>query len=191
MTKVVLKEGCGVAITAEPIGPVGAKPKRMPKTISWGRFVQGAATAKPIRAHPTRGSFKTWSCQDNDLCEKQVLSCHLSLAKNVFHLARPEGIPMNCLWLPECDIPDLVEYKTEIGYWKCYPRTCSKGIRGALKWTEIHQLNLCTLSMEMFSCALKLAQRSIWCNAATKENFTECQPDLLWQPTAFDWNSAN
>ena len=93
--------------------------------------------------------------------------------------------------LPECDIPDLVEYKTEIGYWKCYPRTCSKGIRGALKWTEIHQLNLCTLSMEMFSCALKLAQRSIWCNAATKENFTECQPDLLWQPTAFDWNSAN
>ena len=64
--------------------------------------------------------------------------------------------------LPECDIPDLVGYKTEIGYWKCYPRTCSEGIRGALKWTEVHQLNLCTLSMEMFSCALRFWFINSW-----------------------------
>ena len=41
-----------VAIAAKPIG---AHPKTIPKTITSGRFVQGAATAKPIGAHPTSG----------------------------------------------------------------------------------------------------------------------------------------
>ena len=40
---------CGVAIPAKPIR---AHPKTIPKTIPSGRFVQGAATAKPIGAHP-------------------------------------------------------------------------------------------------------------------------------------------
>ncbi len=62
-----------------------------------------------------------------------------------------------------------------------------KDLREAFRWTEIRQLNLCTLSMETFSDALKLSwtertQCGIWCNAATKENPTECQPEWLWQP---------
>ena len=43
-------EGRGVAIAAKPIG---AHPKTILQTIPSGSFVQGAATAKPIEAHPT------------------------------------------------------------------------------------------------------------------------------------------
>ena len=43
-------EGPGVGITAKQIG---AHPKTIPKTIPSARFAQGAATAKPIGAHPT------------------------------------------------------------------------------------------------------------------------------------------
>ena len=49
MTKVVLRGSWGYHHCKTHRGP----PKTIPKTIPWRRFAQGAATAKPIGAHPT------------------------------------------------------------------------------------------------------------------------------------------